>query len=44
MYFFLSVLDNTFERTAFAMTLLSGSVYTWYNTQYYAKKIGHATG
>ena len=36
------MLDNTFARAAFAVTLLSGSAYTWYTTQHYAIGTGHA--
>ena len=36
------MLDNTFARAEFVVTLLSGSAYTWYTTQHYAIGIGHA--
>ena len=36
------MLDNTFARAPFAVTLLSGSAYIWYTTQYYAIGIGNA--
>ena len=42
VYFSLCVLDSTFARAAFAVTLLFGSLYIWYTTQYYAIGTGHA--
>ena len=41
VYFTHCILDNTFARAAFAVTLLSGSAYTWYTTQQYAIGTGH---
>ena len=41
IYFAVCVLDNTFSRAAFAVTL-SGSAYTQYITQHYAIGAGHA--
>ena len=42
MYFSLCILDNIFSKAEFAVTLLSGSAYTWYTTQYYVIAAGHA--
>ena len=42
MYFSLCLLDKTFAKAAFAVTLLSGCVYTWYTTQHYAIGTGNA--
>ena len=42
VYFPLCVLDNAFVRAVFAVTLLSGSSYTWYTTQHYAIGTGYA--
>ena len=39
--FALCVLDSTFARAVFAVTLLSGSSYTWYTTQHYTIGAGH---
>ena len=36
------MLENTFARAAFAVTLLSGNPYTWYTTQQYTIGAGHA--
>ena len=36
------MLDNTFARAAFTVTLLSGSIYIWYTIQHYAIGIGYA--
>ena len=42
MFISLCVLINTFARAVFAVTLLSGNAYIWYNTQNYAIDTGHA--
>ena len=41
--FTLCMLDSTFARSEFSVTLLSGSAYAWYTTQYFAIGTGHAS-
>ena len=42
VYFALCVVNKTCARAEFTVTLLSGSTYTWYTTQYYAIGAEHA--